>query len=267
MTVQAAIGVFDSGVGGLSVLREIRKELPCEDLLYVADSAYAPYGDRPNPFIEQRAIAVAQFLIGQHAKAIVVACNTATGVAVDTLRSRFALPIVGMEPALKPAASATRSGVVGVLATTQTLTSVKFSRLLDRYGADVEVVLQACPRLVDQVERGDLSGKATLRLVEEHVRPLLDRGADTIVLGCTHFPFLTEVIQQVAGPDVLLIDPAVAVARELRRRLQGDNRLSSSTTPGSEQFWTTGPPDEVQRVMSDLLMETVDVQAIPTGIG
>ena len=127
------------------MLREIRKELPCEDLLYVADSAYAPYGERPNAFIEQRAIAVAQFLIGQHAKAIVVACNTATGVAVDTLRSRFALPIVGMEPALKPAASATRSGVVGVLATTQTLASVKFSRLLDRYGADVEVVLQACP--------------------------------------------------------------------------------------------------------------------------
>ena len=260
MPLPNPIGVFDSGVGGLSVLREIRKELPCEDLLYVADSAYAPYGERPSAFIEQRAIAVAQFLIGQHAKAIVVACNTATGVAVDTLRSRFALPIVGMEPALKPAASATRSGVVGVLATTQTLASVKFSRLLDRYGADVEVVLQACPRLVDQVERGDLSGKATLRLVEEHVRPLLDRGADTIVLGCTHFPFLTEVIQQVAGPDVLLIDPAVAVARELRRRLQGDNRLSSSTAPGSERFWTSGPPDEVQRVISDLLMETVDVR-------
>ena len=254
--------MFDSGVGGLSVLREIRKELPCEDLLYVADSAHAPYGERPDAFIEQRAIAVAQFLIGQHAKAIVVACNTATGVAVDTLRSRFALPIVGMEPALKPAASATRSGVVGVLATSQTLASVKFSRLLDRYGADVEVVLQACPRLVDQVERGDLSGKGTLRLVEEHVRPLIDRGADTIVLGCTHFPFLTEMIQQVAGPDVLLIDPAVAVARELRRRLQGDNRLSSSTTTGSEQFWTTGAPDEVRRVMSNLLMETVDVRRI-----
>ena len=135
-------------------------ELPCEDLLYVADSAYAPYGERSNAFIEQRAAAVAEFLISQHAKAIVVACNTATGVAVDTLRSRFALPIVGMEPAVKPAASATKSGVVGVLATTQTLSSTRFSRLLAQHGADVEVVLQACPRLVDQVERGELSGGA-----------------------------------------------------------------------------------------------------------
>ena len=255
--------MFDSGVGGLSVFREIRKELPCEDLLYVADSAYAPYGDRSNAFIEQRAAAVAEFLISQHAKAIVVACNTATGVAVDMLRSRFRLPIVGMEPALKPAASATKSGVVGVLATTQTLASDKFSKLLDRYGADVEVVQQACPRLVDQVERGELSGGATRALVEEYVRPLLERGADTIVLGCSHFPFLTELIQQIAGPKVLLIDPAVAVARELSRRLQADECLSSDTTPGSEQFWTSGPPDNVQRVISDLLMRPVVVQSLP----
>jgi glutamate racemase len=267
VALRNAIGVFDSGVGGLSVFREIRRGLPCEDLLYVADSAYAPYGDRPNAFIEQRAVAVAQFLIAQRAKAIVVACNTATGVAVDALRSRFALPIVGIEPALKPAASATRSGVIGVLATTQTLASVKFSRLLDRYGADVEVVLQACPRLVGQVERGELSGTATRNLVEEYVRPLLDRGADTIVLGCTHFPFLTEVIQEAAGPGVLLIDPAVAVARELRRRLEGDGRLSSDTTPGSEQFWTSGPPDDVQQVIGELLRRPVGVQALPPGIG
>lgn len=263
MTLRNPVGVFDSGVGGLSVLREIRKELPCEDLLYVADSAYAPYGDRSNAFIEQRAAAIAEFLITQHAKAIVVACNTATGVAVDRLRSRFRLPIVGMEPALKPAATATKSGVVGVLATTQTLASDKFSKLLDRYGADVEVVQQACPRLVDQVERGELSGGPTRALVEEYVRPLLERGADTIVLGCSHFPFLTELIQQIAGPKVLLIDPAVAVARELSRRLQADERLASDMTPGSEQFWTSGPPEDVQRVISDLLMRPVVVQSLP----
>lgn len=260
MTSSGPVGVFDSGVGGLSVLREIRKELPFEDLLYVADSAHAPYGDRSNAFIEQRAIAIAQFLISQDAKAIVVACNTATGVAVDTLRSRFALPIVAMEPAVKPAASVTKSGVVGVLATTQTLSSGRFSRLLAQHGTDVEVVLQACPRLVDQVERGELSGGVTRALVEEYVRPLLNRGADTIVLGCTHFPFLTELIQEIAGPTVSLIDPAVAVARELRRRLQADHRLSSGTTAGSEQFWTTGPPAKVQQVISQLLKHPVIVQ-------
>ena len=157
VTLRNPIGVFDSGVGGLSVLQRSGRSFPARICCTSPIPPTRRTGEQPNAFIEQRAIAVAQFLIGQRAKAIVVACNTATGVAVDTLRSRFALPIVGMEPALKPAASATRSGVVGVLATTQTLASVKFSRLLDRYGADVEVVLQACPRLVDQVERGDLS--------------------------------------------------------------------------------------------------------------
>ena len=256
------VGVFDSGVGGLSVLREIRKELPSEDLLYVADSAHAPYGDRSNAFIEQRSAEVARFLIDRHAKAIVVACNTATGVAVDTLRSRLTVPIIGMEPAVKPAASATRSGVVGVLATTQTLSSARFSRLLAQHGSDVEVVLQASPRLVDRVESGELSGGATRALVEEYVRPLLDRGADTIVLGCTHFPFLTELIQDIAGPAVTIIDPAVAVARELRRRLQAGNLLAEEMTPGSEEFWTSGPPDKVQQVISALLMRQVMVHGI-----
>ena len=257
------VGVFDSGVGGLSVLKEIRKELPAEDLLYVADSASAPYGERSNAFIEQRAAAIAQFLVTRHAKAIVVACNTATGVAVDMLRARFPLPIIGMEPAVKPAASATKSGVVGVLATAPTLTSSRFSRLLSQHGADVEIVLQPSPRLVDEVERGDLSGGATRALVEEYVRPLLDRGADTIVLGCTHFPFLTALIREVAGPEVLLIDPAVAVARELRRRLEAGKLLSSRTTPGSEQFWTSGRPDNVQRVISHLLRHQVTLQSVP----
>lgn len=267
MAPRNPIGVFDSGVGGLSVLREIRRDLPCEDLAYVADSAYAPYGERSNAFIEQRAASVAGFLLNQGAKAIVVACNTATGAAVDALRSCFSVPVIGMEPAVKPAVSATKSGVVGVLATTQTLSSARFSRLLDQHGADVEVVLQACPRLVEQVERGELRSRTTRALVEACVRPLLDRGADTIVLGCTHFPFLADLIQEVAGPEVSLIDPAVAVARELRRRLQSEHRLSSDTTLGSERFWTSGSPDEVQRVASELLMRPVVVQGMPPGIG
>lgn len=263
MVSQDPVGVFDSGVGGLSVLRQVRKELPGEDLLYVADSAHAPYGERSRAFIEERAIAISEFLISQRAKAIVVACNTATGMAVETLRSRFSLPIVGMEPALKPAVSTTKSGVVGVLATTQTLSSAKFSRLLAEYGAKVEVLLQACPGLVEQVEKADLSGAATRVLVEKYVRPLLDGHADTLVLGCTHYPFLSQLIQEVAGADVSIIDPAVAIARELRRRLQGDARLSARTHGGSERFWTSGPIDSVQRVMSELWGSPVVVVSLP----
>jgi len=263
VTAANPVGVFDSGVGGLSVLRAIRVELPHENLLYVADSAYAPYGDRPAGYIENRAAAVAQFLIAERAKAIVVACNTATGIAVDALRSKFSLPIVAIEPAVKPAASHTRSGVVGVLGTTQTLSSSKFSRLVAAYGEDVDILVQACPGLVDQVERGELSSPATRLLVEQYVRPLLDKGADTLVLGCTHYPFLSSVIQAVAGPGVAVIDPAEAVARELRRRLQAGDRLSRKTQQGTERFWTSGDPDRVRAVIDQLWVTPVDVQPLP----
>ena len=249
---QDPVGVFDSGVGGLSVLREIRKALPFEDLIYVADSAHAPYGDRPQAFIQARSDAIARVLLAHRAKAIVVACNTATGMAIDTLRASFTVPIVGMEPALKPAVSGTTSGVVGIMATAQTLSSAKFSKLLAQHGAHVEVVLQACPRLVEQVEKGELDTAETRALVESYVRPLLDRGADTIVLGCTHYPFLREAIEAVAGPAVSIIDPAVAVARELRRRLEAAGALSPRTEPGTERVWTSGDPDVVQRVMAGL---------------
>jgi glutamate racemase len=262
--------VFDSGVGGLSVLRAIRAELPHENLLYVADSAYAPYGDRPTEYIEKRATAVVQFLIAEGAKAVVVACNTATGIAVDALRSRFSLPIVAIEPAVKPAASQTRSGVVGVLGTTQTLSSSKFSRLLAAYGENVDLLVQSCPGLVDQVERGELSSPATRLLVEQYVRPLLDKGADTLVLGCTHYPFLRSVIQAVAGPGIAIIDPAEAVARELRRRLEVADRLSRNTQHGTERFWTSGDPDRVRAVIDQLWVTSVEVEPLPAafhGVG
>jgi len=255
-----SVGVFDSGVGGLSVLREIRRTLPGEDLLYVADSGYAPYGDRPRAFIEQRSTVITEFLIAQGAKAIVVACNTATGMAVEHLRARFALPIVAMEPAVKPAASATRSGVVAVLATTQTLASARFARLVEQYGAGVEVVVQAAPGLVDAVEEGRVSGDEARALVESYVRPVLAKGADTIVLGCTHFPFLGRLIQEAAGPGVLVIDPAIAVARELARRLEAEQLLSTRTSGGTERFWTTGDVAQVLGVVAALWPAPVDLQ-------
>jgi len=258
-----AIGVFDSGVGGLSVLREIRRELPFEHLLYVADSGYAPYGDRPAAFVQHRSRTVVEFLIGQGAKAVVVACNTATAVAVDSLRSAFTVPVIAIEPAVKPAAATTRSGVVGVLATTNTLASAKFSKLVEQYADGASVLTQASPGLVEQVESGELSGERTRALVERYVDPLLEEGADTLVLGCTHFPFLTPLIQEVAGPNVAVIDPAVAVARELRRRLKTAALLSTSTTPGWEQFWTSGPVETIGPIMSRLWGRDVNVSAFP----
>ena len=175
VSTENPVGVFDSGVGGLSVLREIRNELPHEDLLYVADSAYAPYGDRSPELIQSRATAVVQFLINQQAKAVVVACNTATGIAIDSLRRQFPIPLVAIEPAVKPAAANTRSGVVGILATTQTLSSSKFSRLLAGYSDKIRFLVQSCPGLVEQVEKGELSSQETRSLVERYVRPLVEQ--------------------------------------------------------------------------------------------
>ena len=234
------IGVFDSGVGGLSILRELRRQLPHEYLLYAADSKYAPYGERDRALIERRAEAIVQFLVNQGVKAIVVACNTATSVAVEGLRSRFSLPIVAIEPALKPAAVITKSGVVGVLATSRTLSSERFDHLVTQHGQGVRVLTQACPGLVEQVEKGELSGPATRSLIEHYLSPLLQQGVDTLVLGCTHYPFLVPAIKDVAGPGVSIIDPSEAVIRHLVRQLTGKNLISLREVAGTESFYTSG---------------------------
>lgn len=259
----APIGVFDSGVGGLSVLRDIRRELPAEDLIYVADSGYAPYGDRPPTYVQERAIAIVEFLLSQGAKAVVVACNTATGTAVAALRERFAVPIVAIEPAVKPAVARTKSGVIGVIATTQTLGGQKFSALVEAHAGGVRVLSQPCPGLVERVEAGELASADTRSLVEQYVRPLVEQGADTIVLGCTHYPFLSDAIQAAAGPGVTVIDSAVPVARELRRRLEVDGLLAPGGQAGSEQFWTTGPSGQVQAVVAQLWEASVEVRTMP----
>jgi glutamate racemase len=262
-TSDRPIGVFDSGVGGVSVLREIRLALPAEDLIYLADSAYTPYGDRPAAVITERSIAMLALLEREGVKAVVVACNTATGIAVDALRARFAMPIIAIEPAVKPAAARTRSGVVGVLATTQTLASERFSKLVEAHAGGVRVITQPSPGLVERVESGELSTAATRSLVEQYVRPLVASGADTIVLGCTHYPFLSTVIQEVAGPAVAVIDPAVAVAKELRRRLEAGGLLASAGRVGTERFWTTGPPAQSQAVIAQLWSSSVEVTRAP----
>jgi len=259
----AGIGVFDSGVGGLSVLREVRAALPAEDLLYVADSGAAPYGDRSREFILERAQAIVEFFLDHRIKAILVACNTATAVAIQSLRSRFPLPIIAIEPAVKPAAARSRSGVIGILATTQTLASDSFATLTERHAQGVRVLTQACPGLAEQVERGDLHSEATLQLVSQYVEPLLLEGADTLVLGCTHYPFLLPLIREVAGGEVTVIDPAQAVARELRRRLEAGALLSDANRPGTEHFWTSGIPDQVAAVIERLWGHEVQVRSLP----
>ncbi|MGR9013702.1 MAG: glutamate racemase [Gammaproteobacteria bacterium] len=263
MSTTNPIGVFDSGVGGLSVLHDIRRALPNENLLYVADSIHAPYGDKSQQFIEARSIAISEFLVGRNAKAIVVACNTATGAAVTALRSRFSVPIIAMEPAVKPAAVNTKSGVIGVLATSRTLVSDNFVQLFAQYGADVEILGQACPGLVEQVEAGDLSGDKTRLLLEQYVLPLLERGADTLVLGCTHYPFLAPLIREMAGPSVSVIDSAAAVARQLYKRLEAGNLLVDADRVGSECFWTSGSLDKLRPLVAHLWQADVEVCALP----
>jgi len=255
------IGVFDSGLGGISVLKEIHARMPAASLAYVADSAWVPYGSRGEDVIRRRAVSLARFLVDDGADIVVVACNTATAAAVPLLRETIPLPIVGMEPAVKPATAATRSGVVGVLATVGTLQSARFAALLDQFGRDIEVLTRACPGLVEQVEAGDLDGPATRELVERYVTPLVQSGADTLVLGCTHFPFLKPLIQAAAGPDVRIIDTGEAVAR---RVLQVAASLRTGIEPAADvAFRTSGDPQALSGPLARLWGRRVALTGLP----
>jgi len=255
------VGVFDSGVGGLTVLAHIRAALPGADLLYVADSGYAPYGDKSAEFIAARARIIADFLVAQDAAALVVACNTATAAAIAELRARFAVPIVGMEPAVKPAAEATKSGVIGVLATSGTLESGKFAELARRFGSQARVIVQPCPGLVERIEAGDLAGPETRALLERFVAPLLAQGADTLVLGCTHYPFLAPLLRELAGEAVRLIDTGEAVARQLARRL-AETDFSCGASGGKERFYSSGDPCHLEALLPRLWGAALPVEPI-----
>ena len=256
------IGVFDSGVGGVSVLLEIQRLLPAEDLIYVADSAHAPYGDKPVEEIQDRAFRIVEFLLAQQVKAIVVACNTATGVAVEALRARWSLPFVAIEPAVKPAAAATKTGIVGVLATRQTIASPRFARLAETWATGAQILAQPCPGLVEQIERGELTTERTRTLIASFVRPLVEQGADTLVLGCTHYPFVQPLIAETAGPGVTIINPAAAVARELRRRLTESNLLAPAAHAGSTRYRTSGTPEHLADMLRTLGVERGEVGAL-----
>lgn len=259
----APVGVMDSGVGGLSVLAEIQRRLPNESLLYVADSGHVPYGEKSPDYIRQRLRHIAEFFQQQGAKAMVLACNTATVAAVADLREQYPQwPLVGMEPAVKPAAAATRSGVVGVLATTGTLQSAKFAALLDRFASDIRVITQPCPGLVERIEAGDLISAELRRLLAGYVQPLLQAGCDTLILGCTHYPFLRPLLAELVPADVAIIDTGAAVARQLQRLL-GERDLLAEGPAQQTAFWTSSDPDNLRKILPLLWKKSDSVRSFP----
>ena len=249
---QQAIGVMDSGVGGISVLKHIHALLPHEHLMYVADSKYAPYGNKTPKEITTRCMIIADYLIAQNVKALVVACNTATAAAIDEMREAYDLPIIGMEPAVKPAAEASRNGVIGVLATVGTLKSAQFAALLESYGRNVKVVTQACVGLVECIERGELDTPETKALIRQYTTPLLAEGADTIVLGCTHYPLVKDAIREIVGAEISLIDTGAAVAKQLKNKLEEKGLLSIAQETAEVHFWTNSEAENAEQVTEKL---------------
>jgi len=252
------IGVFDSGVGGLSVVREIRRLLPQEDIVYIGDTANVPYGGRDPAEIRTFSEAITRYLVERACcRTIVVACNTVTSAAVEALRAAFPLPIVGMEPGVKPAAAATRSGRVGVLATQRTLAGDRFAALVERYADGVEVITQPCPGLVEQVEAGEWEGETTRALVQRYVAPLLARGVDTLVLGCTHYHFLLPVLREIAGPAVEIVDTSPAVARQVARVATPEEGGR-----GAVHCFTTGEPSRSERAVCACFGDAIVVRRL-----
>jgi glutamate racemase len=257
------IGVLDSGVGGISILREIRRLLPAEDVLFFADQAHVPYGSRP--LVEVRAFseAIARFLLAQGAKLIVVACNTASAAALRHLRNTFPeYPFVGMEPAVKPAAETTQTRVVGVLATPATFQGELFASVVERFANGVCVLEQTLPGLVERIEAGDLDGPRTRSILEKALHPLLKQGADTLVLACTHFPFVIPLIAEIAGPEVRVIDPSPAIARQTQRKLAEHGALAPGERAGQVTFLTSGDPPRLAAMAERLIGEKGPVSRV-----
>ena len=263
---QRAIGVFDSGVGGLSVMREIAKQLPHEDILYFADSANCPYGPRPLEEVRSFPEAITAFLIQQGAKIVVVACNAASAASLHYLRVSFPVPIVGMEPAIKPAAEGTKNKKVGVIATQVTFQGELFAKLVERFAADMDVYTQVCPGLVERVEAGRIEDAETEGLLEDYLEPMLDAGIDSLVLGCTHYSFLRTTIERVVGPAMMVTDPSKAVARQTGRVLEREGLANRTGREGKHFFYTSGDPKAFAEMVERLTGEQGKVQQVRWGI-
>ncbi|MCR5896420.1 MULTISPECIES: glutamate racemase [Burkholderia] len=262
-TTAAPIGIFDSGLGGLSVLRAARAQLPDESFIYVADSHHAPYGPRDEAFITERTLAIGEWLAREGAKALVIACNTATARAIAAIREHLPMPLVGVEPGIKPAVAASASGVAGVLATQSTLNSPRFQALLDRYGAGRRFICQPGHGLVEAIERGDTNSPALRALLDSYLQPMLDDGADTLVLGCTHYPFFTETIRDLVGDRLTIVDTSDAIARQLARILDERSlRAPAGTRAAPPRFCSTSDGRQLQVLASTLLGLAAPVESV-----
>jgi glutamate racemase len=255
------IGVFDSGVGGLSVLRELRRDLPAQPVIYFADQAHVPYGPRPLEEVRAFSEAIIRYFILHNVRLVVVACNAASAAALRTLREKFPqIPFVGMEPAVKPAAEQTRTGVVGVLATPATFQGALYASVVERFARGVTLLQDTCVGLVSEIEAGNLNGEKTRTILKKAITPMLSKGIDTIVLGCTHYPFVIPVIQEIAGSNVRVIDPAPAIARQTARQLKAFGLEASGPEPGPVRYVTSGDPLALARLLPLLTGEEGSVE-------
>ena len=257
------IGVFDSGVGGLSVLRAIRGQMPEESVIYFGDQGHVPYGSRPLEQVRDFSEGITRFLLNKGAKIIVVACNAASAAALTYLRQTFPdISFVGMEPAVKPAAEHTETGVVGVLATPATFQGALYASVVERFANGVELLQDTCVGLVQQIEKGDLNGTATRKILADALHPMLEKNIDTVVLACTHYPFVIPLIQEIVGEKVRVIDPAPAVARQTKRLLEAQGLKRVTGGRCEVIFFTSGDARLVQSLLPKLLGEDGKVQAL-----
>ena len=262
-TPNSPIGIFDSGVGGISVLRALRQQIPDESVLYFGDQRHIPYGPRAMEQIREFSEAITRFLLEQGAKIIVVACNTASAAALQYLREIFPeVPFVGMEPAVKPAAEHTHTGKVGVLATPATFQGALYASVVERFANGVELFQDTCPGLVQQIEQGNLEGPEARRILEAALQPMLEKDIDTVVLGCTHYPFVIPLIQEIVGENVRVIDPAPAVARQTGRLLEARAMRNGSGAKSEVKLYTSGDPETLRSLLPRLLAEKGDVEKV-----
>jgi len=258
------VGIFDSGLGGLTVLREIHALLPSQPLLYFGDQAHVPYGKRQPAEIREFSFAITRHLLEAGADLIVVACNTASAAALKELRRVFPeTPFVGMEPAVKPASQQTHNGVVGVLATPATFQGELYSTLVEKFAHDVQILTSTLPGLVEEIESGRLDSPKTRSILKEAILPMIAQGADTLVLGCTHFPFVLPLIREIAGPQVNVIDPAPAIARRTQALLQAYGWENTAAYPAPLTFSTSGNLESFKNSIRSLLnIETTPQQLL-----
>ena len=263
LSTASAIGIFDSGVGGISVLRRIREQMPEESIIYFGDQGHIPYGPRSMEQIRDFSEAITKFLLEQDAKIIVVACNTASAAALNYLREKFPdVQFVGMEPAVKPAADQTQTGKVGVLATPATFQGALYASVVERFANGVELLQNTCPGLVQQIEQGNLNGEETRNILEDALLPMLEQNIDTVVLGCTHYPFVIPLIQQIVGDNVRVIDPAPAVAKQAGRLLETRGMRNKSELNGEVKFYTSGDPDLLNFRLPMLFGQSGEVEKV-----